>query len=95
MAFKRRLKLSEGRRIDMWGRWKAGFVTRPQGLRASLQTPFLGRSRVYCLPATMTLLTVCPCAFLSVWVAVSLLLSAEIATLVMTVTLPPTLPTTS
>ncbi len=74
---------------------KAGFVTRPQCLRARLQAPFFGRSRVYCLPATMTLLTVCPCAFLSVWVAVSLLLSAEIATLVVTVTLPPTSQTTS
>jgi len=74
---------------------KAGFVTRPQGLRASLRTSFLGRSRIYCLPATMTSLTVCPCAFLSVWVAVSVLPSAEIATLVVTVTLPPTSLTTS
>jgi hypothetical protein len=39
----------------------------------------------------MELLTICPCAFFSVWVAVSILPSAEIATIVVTVTLRSTL----
>jgi hypothetical protein len=62
-----------------------------------------GRSRVvvgpgdvssvsYCLSATMTLLTVWPWAFCPVTVAVSVLPSAEIVTVVVVVALPSTLP---
>jgi hypothetical protein len=52
---------------------------------------FSGR---YCLSATIVLLTLWPWAFLPVWMAVSVLPSAEIATLVVTVGLPSTLLTT-
>ena len=76
-----------------YGTEKAGFVSSPKAYAQDCSCPFLGRSKVYCL--TMTLLTVCPSAVLTVWVAVSLMKPAEIATLVVTVTLPPTSPTTS
>jgi len=49
----------------------------------------------YCLSATITLLTLWPWAFLPVCVAVIVLPSAEITTLVVTVGLPSTLPMAS